>query len=299
MLLSEYITDINENRIKTHQDALKYFPARYSSFNNPSFSSDSPIPACTLAQYGFYYDEANKLIRCFECCFEYADLRQGLLTTILHKHHKHRTDCTQILNSLENFLDNNAQLDRYSRNKSPPKPIFNCYANLANRLASFDNVRLHLDKRELCENGLYRVLLKDTLSRKRPTELEQISRHVPSLIHIKCAFCPYECLVSKTGAFNTLYKSPVREHQEKYADICSVFASAKTEGQPLAGEALDWLREILRLECKGADEQRSVVSKVGLENYKSEINRLGSYLNVKQVVCLQVIRLNFNYNFRD
>lgn len=111
MFLNEYAIDLNEKRMNSHRAALKHFPVRYSSFDT-AFSKDCLLPACTLAQYGFHYDSVHKLIRCVDCQFEYTNLGQALLTTIMHKHHKYKADCAQLLLSLENFLEGDEDLSR-------------------------------------------------------------------------------------------------------------------------------------------------------------------------------------------
>ncbi len=254
--------DINNLRIKRHRDELNYFPVRYSTFDSHNFNCK--IPACILAQHGFYHDQASKLIRCFECNFEYTDSQQDLITSLLNKHH---TECKQILNSLKKFLDYDVKIEtsrpsQFKRSVAEP----NFYSSLVNRLASFENVKLELNKKQLSENGLYRILLKDTLSRKQSTsilsELDRVSRHVPSLIHLKCAFCPYECLVSQNGLLNTLHKSPVRDHYEKFSKICRVFETSNVNKQYVVDKNLDWLRFILSLENKGADDVEKKLNEI-------------------------------------
>lgn len=56
------------------------------------------------------------------------------------------------------------------------------------------------------------------------SQIEAIARSVPTLYHLRCAFCPYECLLFKKSLLNTLYKSPFEEHREKYGTICPIFA---------------------------------------------------------------------------
>ena len=132
MLLSEYVNDLQENKIRSHKDALKYFPVRYTTFNPTNYSKDFTLPGCTLAKYGFYYDNTQKLIRCFECQFEYNDLEQGLLTTIMHKHYKHCMDCPQVLSSLDHFLDNDLKISESCLIGSQEKDV-------DNTLISYDN----------------------------------------------------------------------------------------------------------------------------------------------------------------
>lgn len=241
MQLSENVSELDDkNRLrKTH-----LFPVRYSSFNI-NFSQGCTLPACTLAKYGFYYDGAAKLIRCFECNFEHGDLQQGLLTTILHKHYKHSMDCKQVIQSLEYFLNDNKteRIDEVPLCNQIKSDITYCYKSMATRLQSFENIRMKLNHGQLAKNGLYRVLLKETLLNPNiKTQMDTLSVHVPSLIHLKCAFCSYECLVPKNKMLNTNYKNPIEEHTENYSNTCTILTDPS---QPKGSE---WLRILFELD---------------------------------------------------
>ena len=54
-----------------------------------------------LARYGFYFDEKNKSIKCFECGFELTDLSHDSALAILHKHFKFRSNCSQVIAAQE------------------------------------------------------------------------------------------------------------------------------------------------------------------------------------------------------
>ena len=56
------------------------------------------------------------------------------------------------------------------------------------------------------------------------SQIEAIAKSLPTLYHVRCAYCPYECLLFKTSLLNTLYKSPFDEHREKYGSRCPIFA---------------------------------------------------------------------------
>ena len=55
------------------------------------------------------------------------------------------------------------------------------------------------------------------------THIELLAKNVPALMHIKCAFCAYECLIFRNSVLNTLYKSPFEEHMEKSFATCPMF----------------------------------------------------------------------------
>lgn len=229
---------------------LKSFHTRYSSFNHTNYSKSFLIPACTLAKYGFHYNQETNCIRCHECGFEYENLQQGLLNKILQKHHQHQKDCSQVRASLADYLDETSKCtDAKKTDKNKAVLANDFYKDEANRLQSFQKIRLQFDPKTLALNGLYRVLLSETLMNQdtRNSQIDQLSIHVPSLIHLKCAFCPYECLISKHGNMNTYYKSPIQEHEEKFAKTCQVFQqSVNTDADHHLG--LDWFKCLVQLD---------------------------------------------------
>ena len=245
MQLSEHVSDLNDSNLKTH-----LFPVRYSSFNL-TFSRDCTLPACILAKYGFYYDQVAKLIRCYECNFEHVDLQQGLLTTILHKHYKHCMNCKQVTQSLDYFLNDNKteRIDYLPIQKATDST--DRYKSMAIRLQSFESIRMKLNQGQLAKGGLYRVLLKETLLNSDiKTKIDSLSVHVPSLIHLKCAFCSYECLIPKNSMLNTNYKNPIEEHIENYSNICSSLVD------PSQSKCSEWLRLLFELDKTGCKDSR-------------------------------------------
>ena len=77
---------------------------RYTSFLN-SYPKDSLLPACTLSQYGFYYDETAKKLRCIECTFQYENLYAESLGDVLSQHYKFNRTCEQAKASLDMCVD--------------------------------------------------------------------------------------------------------------------------------------------------------------------------------------------------
>jgi hypothetical protein len=106
MLMSESTSGLKDDtQSGTKENPLNCFHARYASFNPANYPRDLPLPACTLAKYGFHYDRERDRIRCVECGFEHeASLQHGLLHKLLHRHHQHQRNCSQVLSSLADFL---------------------------------------------------------------------------------------------------------------------------------------------------------------------------------------------------
>lgn len=121
----------------------------------------------------------------------------------------------------------------------------NLLINEESRLKSFENVRLIINTQQLVSNGFYRVDSKElsTLSATNKSssfdsfnlnqimkvengdlsQIAKIAASLASLIHIKCVFCSYECLLFKNSHLNTRFKSPFDEHKEKSSKVCPVF----------------------------------------------------------------------------
>lgn len=299
MSLSNYFNDLGNNKITTHKEALKYDAVRYSSFLN-SYPKDCTIPACTLSEFGFHYDNISKKIHCIECQFQYENLHADSLNEILSSHFRFNKSCEQAKLCLEKSIQQNefkrvlsreASVESNESNEntlvsydmmSPPSPnggissltkklknqkkltislsspthslqqrqqqtIKAQYQSEENRRASFDGLKMLFDSKTLAANGFYKVSvdtasssanqsggllsgiktissddIEDTL-----THIEQLARSVPALMHIKCVFCSYECLIFRNSLQNTLYKSPFDEHKEKSLYKCPLFVNSK------------------------------------------------------------------------
>jgi len=257
--LNLYINDFKN--ITNHRDALKHFQVRYSSFNQ-NYPKDCTLPTCVLAEYGFYFEEKNKSIKCFECDFKYDDLNQDSFLAILHKHSKFRPSCTQVIAAQEYIIYDQTkqnevdsmEIDEENGNKSIQQSSKssrskNNYHIEEARFATFENVKMQLSAKMLSENGFYMVSKDSTanvslsMSKSKsmitiaasdePNQIEKIAGLVPALIYIKCAYCPYECLIFKNSLLNTMFKSPTEEHWEKSNKICPIFLESKTNKSPV------------------------------------------------------------------
>lgn len=117
------------------------------------------------------------------------------------------------------------------------------YQNEESRRVSFEGFKMLFDAKTLAANGFYKVNvetsgLSSSMFRRDGsmetdlddglTHIEQLARNVPALMHIKCVFCSYECLIFRNSLLNTLYKSPFDEHREKSRYKCQVFAQETT-----------------------------------------------------------------------
>lgn len=266
MSLSEYFNDITNNKIETYKDALKYDSVRYSTYNN-NYPRDAPIPACTLSQFGFYFDDKTKTIKCIECTFQHDNLFNDLLSDILFKHYKHNKACSKATESFKSCFDQKLKTSQeeidLDRATTTSAEINSKYTNLAqsvpaakklnpkfsseeNRLKSFENTKMLFDPRMLAYNGFFKVLNDNSSSSAKmdmsgsmsasmsssnlaeidadePSQIAQIAKSVPALIHIKCVFCDYECLLFRNSLLNSIYKSPFDEHKEKSFDKCQIF----------------------------------------------------------------------------
>lgn len=96
--------------------------------------------------------------------------------------------------------------------------------------------------------------------RDEPSQIEAISKSLPALHHVKCAFCSYECLLFKTSHLNTLYKSPFdehREHREKNGMKCPIFALNSDNNN----------NNLLNSKTAGIDENKEIASNYSLSYF--------------------------------
>ena len=170
-----------------------------------------------------------------------------------------------LIATLRQMLDDNDTTDTLSNHHGLVEEADNCwpapsasalfFTSEENRLKSFENERLVLDARLLAANGLYRVRQEDTFApataaalrlasakqqqqqkqqQQHPlkhdrSHIEQIAGSLGALVHVRCAYCPYECLLFRNSVLNTLYKSPFDEHRHKSADKCPMIGVGEVE----------------------------------------------------------------------
>lgn len=318
MSISNYINDVKF--IQNHKDALKHFVVRYSSFNqNPQF--DCSLPTCSLAQYGFYFDANKKLIKCIECDFKFEDFAQDSILNIFHKHYKFQPNCSFVQQALEFIaydktisiassdslmdIDEPFELNLNSKTSfHSAKRAKNVFNNEETRLQTFENIKLKLSPELLAENGFYMVS-KDSQANLNKSKsfltniqgsnlkddasnIERIAGLVPASIHIKCAYCTYECLIFKNSLQNTMYKSPIEEHYEKSSKICPIFADSKNIAKfsnlikfEDKHTNLDWLQCLLDFDNVSSDVQSKKVIDILVNS--NDINSQTDDLKVKQI----------------
>ncbi len=176
------------------------------------------------------------------------------------------------------------------------------YTHEENRLHSFQSLRLVFDPAELAHNGLYRVLLKETLKnqgKQIQSQMDQLSLHVPSLIHLKCAFCPYECLISKKSPLNTHYKCPIQEHLEKFSASCHALRQPlNTTNKPDPYPELDWYKCLVLLEDDRDSYETELNELVQLNPDGLEMNTNNLIVNRIPKAIDQVIAFEANRNKR-
>jgi hypothetical protein len=241
----------NQVKVIDNKTWLKQYWARESTYS--TYPKDCTLPICTLTQYGLFYDSIRKSFRCSECTFEYANIFTDSLDDLLSKHYKHSPVCSYSVLSLElslNFSLNkldiiepiksnfNYKLESAQESDSNKKlKIF--YQSEESRLKTFENIRLLIDTKQLVSNGFYRVVKTSNLNSSFISkfdnvdniQLEQQQSHLAKianaldskLIHIRCVYCNYECILFKNYHLNTFLKSPFEEHKEKSAKTCPIF----------------------------------------------------------------------------
>jgi hypothetical protein len=240
----------NQFKVIDNKTWLKQYWARESTYS--TYPKDCNLPICTLTQYGLFYDSIRKSFRCSECTFEYANIFTDSLDDLLSKHYKHLPTCSYSVLSLElslnfslNKLDiieptksnlSNYKLESVNETDSNKK-LKLIYQSEESRLKTFENIRLMIDTKQLVSNGFYRVVKNsnssflnksDTVDNiqfdEKQSHLAKIANALDSkLIHIRCVYCSYECILFKNYHLNTFLKSPFDEHKEKSAKKCPIF----------------------------------------------------------------------------
>ena len=239
----------NQVKVIDNKTWLKQYWARESTYS--TYPKDCNLPICTLTQYGLFYDSIRKSFRCSECTFEYANIFTDSLDDLLSKHYKHSPTCSYSILSLELSLNFNLnKLDIIEPIKSnfnyklesihepdSNKKIKLTYQSEESRLKTFENIRLLIDTKQLVSNGFYRVIKNSNSSFLNKTDtvdniqIDQQQSHLAKianaldskLIHIRCVYCNYECILFKNYHLNTFLKSPFDEHKEKSAKSCPIF----------------------------------------------------------------------------
>lgn len=288
---NEYLSSLKAGQIKTQSDALKYFNVRYSLFT-PNYPKECDLPACVLASNGFYFQNNPRCIKCFECEFQFTDLNCDNLSEILTLHILQKPNCNQAKISIKNQilseemsldLDQTRPLEQHFSNENTN------FFSEEKRLETFENCKLKIDVASLVKNGFYRVL-KDPikLSLKKDVEtisgIEYVSKYIASLYHVRCAFCPYECLLFRNSHLNTVFKSPFDEHKEKFQLSCPMFSdSNKIDCHSAKGtnfflrsdmlkEKMNWLRTLYEFDNEVADEPVSDFELASKMNELDEFN---------------------------
>lgn len=230
---NEYLSSLKAGLIRTQSDALKYFNVRYSLFTQ-NYPKECDLPACVLASNGFYFQNNPRCIKCFECDFQFTDLDCDSLSDILTLHIQQKPNCNQAKISVKNQIlseemsldfDQARPLEQFHSNENTN------FSSEEKRFETFENCKLKIEVPSLVKNGLYRVL-KDPikLSLKKDVEtisgIEYVSKYIASLCHVRCAFCPYECLLFRNSHQNTVFKSPFDEHKEKFGLSCPIFSDS-------------------------------------------------------------------------
>lgn len=312
-LINKYLEDLPN--IHNHKDALKHYQVRVTSFNQ-NYPKECCLSASALAEYGFYFEENNKSIRCYECDFKIDDLNQDSIFYILHKHYKYRSNCTQTLKALEFIVNDHSsnsvqnetesmEIDEDNRpNQHLSKKAKNIFNNEETRFQTFENTKLLLNPKTLAENGFYMVSKEtqqntgmskskslnqsfNSAKEESANQIEKIASLVPALIYIKCAFCVYECLIFKNSLLNTMFKSPMEEHYEKFNKICPVFTESKINQFSLIKlEFSDRHNHFVWLQCLldfDSATSETVKTLSDILYYPNDLNSKKDDLTVKQI----------------
>jgi hypothetical protein len=234
--------------------------------------------------YGFYFDQTVKKIKCCECQFQLEDLYVDRLSDILSQHYKFSAVCSQVEMSLTNCQYNHAETEsktpmllesvnkRVITDETPtPAP----QQSEEYRANTFVHTKMLFDVKKLVAAGFYRVkapiedadntqFSNDNNIKSRPSShIEEVAKQVAVLIHLKCAFCKYECLIFRNSWFNTLYKSPFDEHKENFFMTCSTFAAARGVG---SGRKMDLTGTSLsNSKLKHLSEEQSALDQFDLD----------------------------------
>jgi hypothetical protein len=290
-MLDIYLKELRQRRGDWNAEVMKSYQARYLTFQTKNCPRDTFIPACVLADYGFYFDEIFRKVKCFECHYTYestgcapVDITksaedQCTLKDLLIDHIRSNKTCSQATKSLSDYLkdafDSHAHLDiDASFAQMELKNLSSNMTDLHTRLRTFDDIRMLLSKQELAVNGFYRSVSKtkqinnvllnalenETVTIKE-TIIEYLAKRLTGLIHLKCAFCPYECLVFENSALNTMYKSPFEEHKTKFGHLCSIFQNQNKQKPIHPSSDLNWLQSLYEMTSNGDQKIDAMIIK--------------------------------------
>lgn len=312
---NEYLSSLKAGRIKTQRDALKYFNVRYSLFTQ-NYPKECDLPACVLASNGFYFQNNPRSIKCFECDFQFFDLDCDSLSDILTMHIQQKPNCNQAKTSIRSQIiseemsldfEQTRPLEQYHSNESVN------FFNEEKRLETFENCKLKIDVPSLVKNGFYRVL-KDPikLSLKKDIEtisgIEYVSKYIASLYHVRCAFCPYECLLFRNSHLNSVFKSPFDEHKEKFGHSCPIFSElnkmdcfpSKTSNYFLRSdmlrEKMTWLRTLFDFDNETINEPFSEIELALGMNEKDEFALKKMPKIFDHLISLKLAKAKINSN---
>lgn len=312
---NEYLNSIKAGRIKTQSDALKYFNVRYSLFTQ-NYPKECDIPACVLASNGFYFQNNPRSIKCFECGFQFANLNCDSLSDILTMHIKQEPNCNQAKISIRNQIiseevsldiEQTRPLEQFHSNENAN------FVNEEKRLETFENCKLKIDVSLLVKNGLYRVL-KDPikLSLKKDNEtisgIEYVSKYIASLYHVRCAFCPYECLLFRNSHLNTVFKSPFDEHKEKFGYSCPIFCLLNKKDcfpsksfnyflrSDMLREKMTWLRTLYEFDSETIHEPFSQIELALAMDEKDEYTLKKIPKILDHLISLKFSKTKNNFN---
>lgn len=267
----DYLDALSAQKITTHKQALRYYHVRYASFIH-DYPADSALSGCLLAQSGFYYDSALSSVRCVECSFHFKPQTFNALENespeclldIQARHYLFNKQCEQVKLSLEHTLDSSDDQESQTPTSSLTRSVDSGseykvkYASLESRLATFGNTKMATSPKDLAQNGLFLVNTKEFAS-LIPTDsmtlTERLAQIAPFLLHVKCAFCPFECMLFKNSQLTSNYNTPFDEHREKCGSRCPMFdAEASLSGPKELDEELPgWLRYLYNFESTSSD----------------------------------------------
>ena len=87
-----------------------------------------------------------------------------------------------------------------------------------------------------------------------------VARLVPALVHVRCAYCAYECLLFRNSLLTSMYRSPFDEHKARANSVkCAIYLPTSKESsdelpaRDKTGTQKEdhhqWLQQLLDLGC--------------------------------------------------
>lgn len=194
------------------------------------FPKESYLCSTVLVSCNFYYDHKNKTIRCTECLFAEQNIMINTITQICINHANFSTNRCQNLQYQIEFLQ---------EIKHDNLDIFN-YHSESQRLQTFENVHLELQPKELANNGLY---------------IRQDYYPLNERFHgLKCAYCPFECIIFSKSLLNNRYENPLCDHLRMYPQcpISKYFSNKKEICQ----------RDTINLKCRNMKQLKIILMRL-------------------------------------